>query len=102
MDPVVYYNFDTLCDITRKQDVDNVLVNQVDALVPGQVSHPYILQCNIWWIKRVTLVVAFGVCPKILGGSRDLQMMVLLEIECSLSDETNGNTVETNFQPFCS
>ena len=33
----------------------------------------------------VTLVVAFGFCPKILGGGGDLRMMVLLFNECSLS-----------------
>ena len=92
VDPVMYYNFDSLCDITRKEGVDNVVVNQADALVSGHVRHTYILQCNIWWIHRVILVVAFGFCTIILGRSRDLQMMLLLENEYSLSDGNNGKT----------
>ena len=40
-----------------------------------------------WWLVRVTLVVAFGVCPKILGGGRNLWMIFLLlhVYECNLS-----------------
>ena len=38
VDPVVYYNFDSLCDIKRKHDVNNVTVNQAGALVSGYVS----------------------------------------------------------------
>ena len=35
------------------------------------------------------LVVAFGFCPKIVGGGGDLQMMVLVKNECSLSGGDN-------------
>ena len=38
-----------------------------DAWIPG---------CY-WWLIRVTLVVTLGFCPKILGGGRDLQMVLL-------------------------
>ena len=38
------------------------------------------------------LVDAFSVCPKILGSSGDLQMMVLLKNECSLSCCGSGKT----------
>ena len=44
---------------------------------------------NYWWLFRVTLVVAFGFCPKILTGGRDLQMIVLLKNPCSLSGRDN-------------
>ena len=40
---------------------------------------------NYWWLIRVTLVVAFGFLPKILGDGGDLQIVILLEKECSFS-----------------
>ena len=40
---------------------------------------------NNRWLFRVTLVVLLEFCPKILGGGRDLQIMVLLKKECSFS-----------------
>ena len=34
-------------------------------------------------------MVTFGFCLKILGGGRDLQILVLLEKECSFSGADN-------------
>ena len=44
---------------------------------------------NIWWLVRVTFVVAFGFFPKILGGGGNLQIVILLEKECNFSDADN-------------
>ena len=41
---------------------------------------------NIWWLVRVTLVVAFDFLPKKFGGgSGQLRMILLLLYKCSLS-----------------
>ena len=40
-----------------------------------------------WLLIRIVLVVAFG--PTILGGSEDLQMILLLLYECSLNGGDN-------------
>ena len=55
------------------------------------ISHIY------WWLIRVTLVVAF--CHKILGGERDLQMILLLELFCSLNspDIIGGTSLSPYF-----
>ena len=40
---------------------------------------PFVHYCYVncfWWLVRVTLVVAFGFLPKILGGSRALWMVL--------------------------
>ena len=44
---------------------------------------------NHWWLVRVTLVAALGFCPRILGSSRGLRIVILLEKECSLSTVDN-------------
>ena len=38
-----------------------------------------------WWLVRVTLVVAFGFSPEILGGGRGSVNGALIFYECSLS-----------------
>ena len=43
---------------------------------------------RFWWLTEVTLVVAFGLCPKFWGG-KDLWMTVLLENECSFNGRDN-------------
>ena len=45
---------------------------------------------NIFWLVRVILVVAFGFCPKMLGGVRDLRSILLSFYECRFS---GGNTM---------
>ena len=42
-----------------------------------------------WWLVRIPLVVAFGFLPKILGDGKDLQIIVLLEKECSFNSADN-------------
>ena len=49
----------------------------------------YLLVHDVWWLVRVTLVVAFGFCPKILGGGEGLWLVILLKKECNFSSADN-------------
>ena len=57
-------------------------------------SHMYAFLSFFWWLVRVTLVVAFGFCPKIFGGGGNLQIVILLEKECKFSGTDNMGTLK--------
>ena len=76
-----------------------VMMNWDCKFIPNEVlillccSHAFILLVflynsklndHIWWLVRVTLVAAFGFFSKILGGGRNLWMIILLQNEFSL------------------
>ena len=55
-------------------------------VVIGHLSKTKLNELFYWLLIRVTLVVAFGFCPKILGGGRDLQIILLSFYECRFDD----------------
>ena len=74
----------------KKTTCAPVFITILQSLGQNQLLQPKSYFCvTNWWFVRVTLVVAFGFCPKILGGGGDLQNVILLEKECIFSSADN-------------